>query len=916
MSTIHRLLASALFSLLISLSSLSTANVELPAGSFQFNLVGSVDTYVDHSANVSIDELVSQYYINRFSPSRQENLRLGLTDAALWIRIRLLIPAGSQAPYLVVSPPDVSDIQLFQPSQQGWLATQTGANHPYPTRPINSRNFIFPLQLEPGQQVQEVYLRLASKRALNIGLSLASADQLIGNKDTSHWASGLLFGLFLGTAIYNLLCWFSFRDRSFLYLALFMVIGLLFQACWQGLLAAYFPYWPGLQEQVYILCLLLGTAIGSQLIRRFFDTVHTQPLIDQAFRLLVGMPLLSAPLSLLLSDSFPMTAAIFIATLSAIGVFLATIYYIRKGYPCATELFLAQSPFAVAAAINFIAILGLLRIDTQTLNWSTISIASLTLIGESWVFTKRHRLLRKEQKLQQQEQNIRNASAIAKSELLSKISHNLRGPMNGILGMSELLIESSLTPKQKDYVSTIHNSGNDLLNLLNEVQDISKLETGKMTLSDVRFDLHGLIDSCLDQYRVTAEQRGIELISYVQLGIPDSLNGDPVRLKHVLLAMLAQSFRTTEKGEVLLSVTLDSSSQQPRILFSVKDSSEGISEDERNFLLNTRIDTHNFLDSNSAEYSLGLLVSRHVINQMSGTMGIESTSGVGSRYWFILPYVNNDDAALTTETYDFSGVRALVVDDNDTCLKVLTQQCLALGMEVNPCPDGKEALALLRTKAHLNSPFDLVILDHNMPGMTGMELATRIKEDSNFSDLVIVMLTGISNTPSKLISRNAGIARILTKPVANYTLRTTLAEELHNHLIPPREEPATPRNESLLVVTQEASRGQQIQHLAEARQLQAGVAISANQALDSLRSGDYRLVIVDCSSQGQDGFDIAQRIRRWHQSEGLPTIPLIAMSEQSNSDFEQQMRQAQFNSSLNLPLETAQIDELFDRWLA
>ncbi|RRJ82299.1 response regulator [Aestuariirhabdus litorea] len=912
MRTLHGPMASCLLWLLVLIAPSVFAMVEVPTGSYHINLTRSLDTYLDDSGNLSLEELRSDYYVNRFSPSRLEYLQLGSTDATVWIRIRLNSTQATLTPYLMVTPPDIGELELFQRNQQGWTSTLTGANHPYPTRPIDTRDFIFPLAA--SDVPQEIYLRLRSARPLNISVHLASADQLIGHEHSAHWFSGVLFGLFLATLIYNLIAWSGFRDRSFIYLSLFMLCGLLFQASWQGLLAELLPQWPRLQSYTYTLSILAGTALGSQLIRRFFSTHETQPLIDQSLRLLVIIPLLASLLVPFLGDRFPVGAALLMGTLSSTLIFASTLYYIRKNFPCAIDLFVAQTPFALAALLNFLAALSLVRIDPQVLEWAIISIASLTMIGESWAFTKHHRRLRRQKTQAVVQDRIRTTSAIAKSELLSKISHSLRGPMNGILGMSELLLESSLTPKQKDYVSTIHNSGNDLLNLLNEVQDISKLETGKMILSDVRFELHPLIDSCLDLYKVTAEQRGIELISYVQLGIPETLNGDPVRLKHVLLAMLAQSFRTIEQGEVLLSVTLVSSSETPRILFTVKDSSNSISEAERSFLLNTRIDTHNFLDSSNTQYSLGLLVSRHVINQMGGTLGIESTPGVGNRYWFTLPYLPIDEAASDTGSFNFSGIRALVVDDNDTCLKVLTQQCLALGMEVSPCLDGKEALALLRTKSHLNSPFDLVILDHNMPGMNGMELAAKIKEDPAFSELVIIMLTGISNTPSRIMSRNAGIQRILTKPVANYMLRTTLAEELQNHL--PAKPGGEPGSETLLVVTQNSALGQEVQQLARQRQIETSIAISASQALDTLRSGDYRLVLIDCSSRVHDGFEVAQRIRRWQEAQGLSAVPLVAMSEQSNPDFDQQLRLVQINGLLPLPLTSAQLDKQLDHWLS
>ena len=202
--------------------------------------------------------------------------------------------------------------------------------------------------------------------------------------------------------------------------------------------------------------------------------------------------------------------------------------------------------------------------------------------------------------------------------------------------------------------------------------------------------------------------------------------------------------------------------------------------EERDALLNAALDSRDFLAATRHGGRLGLIIARQLVHLMDGEFGIQTGGITGNTLWISLPLVANLSEQPGNELDDeLKGARLLVVDDNDTCRKVLSQQCSSWGLEVSAVASGKEALALLRTKAHLREYFDVVLLDQDMPGMTGMQLASRIKEDFSLNhDILLIMLTGMSSAPSKVIARNAGIKRILAKPVAGYTLKTTLADEL------------------------------------------------------------------------------------------------------------------------------------------
>src|SRR5690606_30092295 len=320
--------------------------------------------------------------------------------------------------------------------------------------------------------------------------------------------------------------------------------------------------------------------------------------------------------------------------------------------------------------------------------------------------------------------------------------------MNGVLGMSELLLGTPLSGKQRDYVQTIHSAGNELLILINEILDISRLESGQIELDDESFDLGALVEDCLGMFRARAEQQKVELIGFVQPQLPRVIAGDPTRLRQALVSLLDNAFRQTLNGEILMTVSLDGQ----RLRFSVQDSGTPLPEEERQTLLNAALHSPDLLSGSRDSGRLGLIIARQLTLLMGGQFGVQAGERKGNTLWLSLPldaeHLAQQPAVLDESLRD---TRVLVVDDNEICRKVLVQQCAAWGMQAVAVASGLEALAMLRTRAHLRNDFDLVLLDHDMPGMNGLQLAARIKEDPRLSrDILLIMLTGVSNAPSKV----------------------------------------------------------------------------------------------------------------------------------------------------------------------
>lgn len=365
----------------------------------------------------------------------------------------------------------------------------------------------------------------------------------------------------------------------------------------------------------------------------------------------------------------------------------------------------------------------------------------------------------------------------------------------------------------------------------------------------------------------------------------------------------------------------------PRLRIAIQDSGQPMDEQERDALLHAELHSKNFLAATRLGGHLGLVIARQLITLMGGEFGIKAGQVKGTNFWLTLPL---DPQYLERAAPDLDGplkdARVLVVDDNDTCRKVLVQQCSAWGLNVSAAASGKEALALLRTKAHLRDYFDIVLLDQNMPGMTGMQLAAKIKEDPSLNhDILLVMLTGISNAPSKIVARNSGIKRILAKPVAGYTLKTTLADELAQRnqgnvgaqtLASGPAEPITvPDDFRILVAEDNNISTKVIRGMLGKLNVHPDTASNGEEALKAMKAQRYDLVLMDCEMPVLDGFSATQQLRAWEVSHQRVRTPVVALTAHILAEHKERARQAGMDGHMAKPVELSQLREQVAFWV-
>lgn len=848
-----------------------------------------------------------------FTPLPYPKFSRRASSGALWLHVR--VPPLDEPRWLWLLLPKTQKVDYFLFSgDQSLRHIATGEMHLYGDAVSAGKANIFTLPAD--DQARDVFVRLSAYHAQHGWMELLDEQGLI-DISQPNYLFGILVGALMALLVYCLIYAVLSRSVGFLWLGAWHACALIVTLAHLGLLETVARALDAPQIGMADVASLLGLLCMLMYAR---SLLLDRP--DRANRLLTyGLPLIAVPALALGVSEF----SHWFGTLLYLSLFIVTALLAwlalrehRAGAGWALPLSIGFLLQCLTIAVLTPVMLGYVQIP-YALAVASLS-AMLALFGLLQCMT-----LREFQNQRANEQvRVQTADAVNRAELrtkadfLAKISHEIRTPMNGVLGMSELLLGTQLSSKQRDYVQTIHSAGNELLILINEILDISRLESGQIELDDVAFDLGALIEDCLSMFRTRAEQQKIELITFIQPQLPRVIGGDPTRLRQVLVSLLNNAFRQTAEGEILLAVTQD----KDQLRLTVQDSGAPLPEAERESLLSSALHSSDLLSASRGSSRLGLIIARQLTHLMQGDFGVQAGEQRGNTLWISLPLdAKTLQQSLSDMDDSLRDARILVVDDNEICRKVLVQQCCAWGMHAVAVASGREALAMLRTRAHLQNDFDLVLLDHDMPGMSGLQLAARIKEDPYLNrDVLLIMLTGLNSAPSKVIARNAGIRRILAKPVAGYTLKATLAEELGRcpavaHTEPQGSGlPALPSDFRVLVVEDNSISTKVIRGMLRKLNLEPDTVSNGEEALHALREQRYDLVLMDCEMPVMDGFTATRKLREWEAREQRPRTPVVALTAHILGEHKERARLAGMDGHIAKPVELSQLRDLLQHW--
>jgi signal transduction histidine kinase/CheY-like chemotaxis protein/HPt (histidine-containing phosphotransfer) domain-containing protein len=918
----------------------------------------------DAGTDMTIEEISKPQSLTHFhSPQKNvDTLNFGLRSTPIWLRITIHNDSKADLErWLEIDYPHLRQINFFTKTEHGFSEIVTGHAYPFSERPIIHRNFVFPLHL-PADADSSYYIRVASGTSLEIPTRLWEPGAFRMHTLEEYMVQAMYFGMLLALGLYNLLLYFSLRDRTYLYYVMFLVTSGMSLVAFSGMGFQFF--WPNSVRWALVSAMVSFAALGIALmlfIRRLLSTQRTVPTLD---RLIQASFVLNA-LQIAGFYWFPFEKMIRIGiALDGLYMVLALVVGVTcflRGQRSARIFLIAFSCLMFTAVVTAIRSFGLSLLPAFT-NYGMQIGSALEMLLLSLALADRFHQLRQEKEAAQLElveslkrservleqrveqrtaelshanqELLENEKALAaakkvaedasqmKSAFLANMSHEIRTPMNAVIGMAYLALRTELNKKQRDYVEKIHRAANSLLGLINDILDFSKIEAGKLEIETIDFSLSEVINNVTTVTSQPASEKQLEYVIEVSPAVPNVLVGDPLRLSQVLINLVCNAIKFTAKGRIILRCLVESTNPDSVDLrFEVQDSGIGMTAEQVEKLFQAFSQADGSTTRKYGGTGLGLAISKHLVNMMGGTINVESKFGSGSVFSFTIRFAIGAETDVPTHSRinSLTDCRILVVDDDLSAQEILAASLREIGLQVNTMTSAAEALSAIHGAA-MTHPYQVIVLDIDMPQMNGWQLLERIQTDRPTIVPQVILVTAFGRDEVLKRAESAPVAGVLFKPINPAELQEMITTVLKQGTEQPasRNEPrAIPRFDGCKVLLADDNEVNQ-QVAAEMLEL-TGVTVDiadngvvAINKIYAQESSAYDLVLMDLQMPELSGHDATKQIRF---DTRFTSLPIIAMTAHATSVERDACLHSGMQDHIAKPIDPDQFYQTLSRWL-